>query len=122
MNFLIPRKLAIGKGKYLLGSSIKARTYDYKAFGELSGLFIWNANDGRIHHSRMLHQQRLKFGRSNTKAIVFDHLFLAINDVGIAILIEMTNVTSIKPAITQGLCGGLGCFPIALHNLGATNN
>ncbi len=43
----------------------------------------------------MLHEQGLNLGGCDTKAFVFDHLFLTVNDEGIAIGIDMTDITRV---------------------------
>src|SRR2546428_13890398 len=49
----------------------------------------------------MFHEQRLNFGRSDTKTFVFDHFFLTVDDVGVALSIDMSDIAGVKPAIAQ---------------------
>ena len=95
---------------------------DDKAFGQFSSFVIGYTNDGGVHDGRMLQEQRLQLGGGNAKALVLDHLFLAVDDIGEAIGIHVADITRIEPAIAQGASGLLWSLPIALHDLGATND
>ena len=65
----------------------------------------------------MFHEEGFQFGGSYTEALVLNHLFLTINDIGEAISVYMTDITRVEPTVTQGARGLLGRFPIALHDL-----
>src|SRR6266566_7442191 len=92
-----------------------------KTFGEFAGLIVGNANNSGVHDGRMFHQQRLNFGRSDTKTFVFDHFFLTVDDVGVALSIDMSDIAGVKPAVAQGTSRFFGGFPVALHDLRAAN-
>ena len=68
---------------------------DNKALGQLACLVVGYTDNGRVHNGGMLHEQRLNLGGCDTKAFVFDHLFLTVNDEGIAIGIDMTDITRV---------------------------
>src|SRR6266568_9483405 len=70
----------------------------------------------------MFHEQRLNFGRSDTKTFVFDHFFLTVDDVGVALSIDMSDIAGVKPAVAQGTSRFFGGFPVALHDLRAAND
>src|SRR6516162_10104088 len=65
----------------------------------------------------MLHQQRLQLGRGDTKAFVFDHLFLAVYDVGVAVGVYMADIAGVEPTVAQSLGCFIRGFPVTLHNL-----
>src|SRR6266567_5145182 len=122
VNLFIAGQFAVGKGKDIVRSNIVALANDDKAFGQFTGFVIGYANDRGVHDRRMLQEQRLQLGGGNAKALVLDHLFLAIHDISKAIGIHVADITRIEPAIAQGASRLLRSLPIALHDLGATND
>src|SRR5438270_2575426 len=122
VNLFVAGQFAVGKGKDIVRGNIVALANDDKAFGQFTGFVIGYANDGGVHDRRMLQEQRLQLGGSNAKTLVLDHLFLAIHDISEAIGIHVADITRIEPAIAQGASRLLGDLPIALHDLGATND
>src|SRR5450755_217906 len=70
----------------------------------------------------MFQQQGLDLGGSDAEAFILDHLFLAVDDVGITIGIDMSDITGVEPAVAQGARGLLGRFPVALHYLWPAND
>src|SRR5438105_4567008 len=65
----------------------------------------------------MLHQQSLDFRWGDAEAFVLDHLFLAIDDVGMALGVDESDVAGVEPAITQRSRVLFWRFPVTLHNL-----
>src|SRR2546423_13467978 len=122
VNLFVAGQLAVGKGKDIVRGNFVAPANDDKAFGQFTGFVIRYANDSGVQDSRVLQEQRLQLGGGNAKALVLDHLFLAIYDIGEAIGIHVTNITCIEPAIAQGASSLLRGLPIALHDLGASND
>ena len=70
----------------------------------------------------MFHEQRLNLGRSDTKTFVFDHFFLTVDNVSVALSIDMADIACVKPAIAQRACGFFRSFPVALHDLWTAND
>jgi hypothetical protein len=65
----------------------------------------------------MLEEHRLHLSRCNRKAFVFDHLFLAIDDVDIAFAVHAGNIARCQPTIAQDPGRFLGRLPVALHDM-----
>src|SRR5947209_4432554 len=70
----------------------------------------------------MLQEQGLQLGGGNAKALVLDHLLLTVYDIGETISIHVADIACIEPAIAQGARGLFRRLPIALHDLGASND
>src|SRR4030095_3324427 len=70
----------------------------------------------------MREQHALNLRRVNIKPAHNDHVFLALNDVRVAILVHARNVTRVQPALaggvrTQSDCGFVWAIPITFHHL-----
>jgi len=50
-----------------------------------------------------------------------DNIFLAIGDPNEAIVVDLTDVAGVDPAIAQGLGGGIGIVPVPVHRQLAAN-
>src|SRR2546421_11178827 len=82
VNRSVAGQFAVDKGKDIVRSKIVALANDDEAFGQFSSFVIGHANDRGVHDGRMLQEQRLQLGGGNAKALVLDHLFLSVDDIG----------------------------------------
>src|SRR5262249_24628564 len=83
---------------------------------------IGHAGDAAIFYIRVLQQYGFEFRGRDAEALIFDHLFLAVDDVDIALVVHPADVTRVKPAIAQGARGLFRRVPVTLHNLRASHN
>src|SRR5580765_4313365 len=59
----------------------------------LARLKIWDADDRAVHDVRMFQQRGLELGWRDAERLALDHLFLAVNEERVAVLIDPTDVT-----------------------------
>src|SRR5262245_13825201 len=72
----------------------------------------------------MREEHALNLRRVNIKPAHNDHVFLALNDVGVAVLVHSRNVTRVQPALAGGVrtqcdCSFVRAVPITFHHLRA---
>src|SRR5277367_4747660 len=65
----------------------------------------------------MLVQRLLHLSRVYVVSPANDEIFLAVDDVVEAILVDATDVTRAEPAILDGRLGRIGQVPVALHHI-----
>src|SRR5262245_33041651 len=69
----------------------------------------------------MLQQYCFEFRGRDTEALVFDHLFFAIDDVNISLVIHPADVAGVEPSVAQGTRGLFRRVPVTFHYLRATH-
>ncbi len=78
-----------------------------------------NADDSGLHHLGMFEKHLFDIPGINVEAAGDDHIFLAINDVEIAVFVHFCDIAGVQPPVGEGFRGGVGAVPITLHDLGA---
>src|SRR5207237_8896556 len=82
---------------------------------------IWSAHDACRGHVGMREQHILDVARKNVEAAAQDQILLAVNDVQIAVVIQMTDVSRMQPAVPQCCCSLLLRVPVAGHDAWPAN-
>ena len=81
----------------------------------LAPFFIRHADNGDIGNLRMREKRVLNFRRIDIFTARNNHVFDAVMDEDIALIIEEAGIAGIKPAVTHRIRRRFGFGPIALH-------
>src|SRR5215212_1369383 len=82
-----------------------------------SPVFVGCADGHYLDDLGVLVEHLFDLPRIDLEAARVDDLFLAVNDVEVAVVVHPGDVAGVEPAISQGLRGLLGHVPVALHPL-----
>src|SRR5215203_3520341 len=108
----------------LLGRGRGSCFEDDAGFDRLAAVGVGDADDGGLHHGRVLVEHALDLRRVDVEAAHDNHVLLALDDVGVAVLIHARHVARVEPRAPVGVRpqrdGRLvGPVPVALHHLRA---
>ena len=122
-----PNHLVAGQalGKIVVQRRFIQRTTlprDDESGRHLAGFRVGRADDAAVGDVGMFEQRRLELGRRDAERTALDHLLLAIDEVGVAVLIDVADVAAVEPAVAQGLCGLVGALVVAVHELGSAQD
>ena len=70
----------------------------------------------------MRHNYFFEFARIDVVAAAQDHIFFAVNDRKIAVVVENADVAGVKPAVFKCFGGCFGAFVITFHHVRAAND
>ena len=90
---------------------------DHDAVHRLPPLLRRNADDRRHLHTRVAGEDILHFHRKYVFTAGDDHVLNPVNQVQVAILVEVTHIAGHHPAVHQGGRGLLGLVPVAHHGV-----
>ena len=90
--------------------------------GDLAGLVVGHPDHGGIGDLGMGEQQRLELGGWDLEALVLDELLEPVDDVEVAVGVDVADVAGVQPTVIvdRGLRGGV-VVQVALHHLWASN-
>src|SRR5712691_3821118 len=88
----------------------------------LTRLLIGAGNHGRVGDRGMRQQDRLQFRGRHLVTLVLDQLLEPIDDIEVAIVVRMADVSGMQPAIAvEDLLGRGAIVQVALHDLRSAN-
>src|SRR5580658_2353163 len=90
---------------------------DDKGDWNLARGLVRTSDHAAIANRRVFEQQSFDLGGSYRKALVFDHLLAAIDDVKKVVGVTSNDVARPEPSIAQHRGRGLRVFPVAHHEL-----
>ena len=77
--------------------------------------FVRQADELILEHRRMLQHHVLDFPGGDVFARAFDHIFLAVDETIISILVLNRVIAGVQPGIADGSVSNLGIFEIPRH-------
>src|SRR5574337_798813 len=89
---------------------------DHERLHRLPPLLVGDADDRHLEDGRMAAEDLLDLARVDVGAPADDHILLPIGDEEVAALVQVADVTGVKPAAAERLGGGLGLPPVPLHD------
>ena len=85
----------------------------------LAQRLVRDADQGRVHHGRVVVEDVLDLDAVDVLAAADQHVLGPVDDEEEAFLVDPRQVAGAHPAVDEGLGGGLGLVPVALHHLRA---
>ncbi len=82
----------------------------HNGFDGFAPLLVRHADDGGGSHSGMRGDDILNFPWVDVESAGDDQIFLAINDMVVAVRIAISQIAGVQPAVAQGARGFFGCF------------
>src|SRR5262249_18326563 len=99
-----------------------SRSWDHNCVYRFPPYRIGHSEDNGFQDGRVFVEDFFDFGAIDVLAAKDDHILNAIDEENIALSIHTTEVSAMIPPMTQGVGGLLGFVPVALHDIGATDN
>src|SRR5450759_2423949 len=103
---------------YLLFGGGLALLQDHVRFYRLSPVLVGDAHGDRFLYLGVLVEDLVDLARVDVEAAGDYHVFLAVDNIKVAILVHGGDITGVKPPVLERFRGLLGLVPVALHHLG----
>ena len=92
------------------------------ALGSLAGFVVVDTDHCCVGDTGVRQQQAFELSRRHLEALVLDEFLDPVDDEDVAVVVEVSNVAGVQPAIgIDRLRGGLIVVQVPLHDLRATN-
>src|SRR5690606_124165 len=83
---------------------------------------VRDADDRALQHAGMGEDRVLHLGGVDVLAAGDDHVLGAVDDVGVAVLVDAGHVAAAEPAVGERRGGIAGAPPVAAHDVGAPDH
>ena len=100
---------------------VGARGRDDDGGDEFAPFGLRDADDADLLDARMLAERGLHLVGLDRFAAGADHLLDPADDRKNAVVVEPADVAGAEPVVLEDLCGQVGPFPVAHHDVGAAN-
>src|SRR5581483_408794 len=100
----------------LLARRLRARLQHDEGLDRFAAVLVSDADHGAFLYRRVREEYVFDFVRVDVVAADKEHVFLALDDVKVPVLVHPRDVARVHPAVTQRLRRLFGLVPVTLHD------